>query len=178
MLKDVSAAERSFRKGAWFAPSAPKTIHVRVTPAPSRTPATDGRLGTAANCVTGSVQRIATTVILWIFDNRHNLTNLCKCAIMSSIQSVHVCASLRTLVDMHLFYFSKEVIKMGRIPMRGEARDTRLVTLVTTNTYKNLEKVAAVQRTHMSAIVNDLIVEYVKNHQVDIDRYNAFFGEE
>lgn len=67
---------------------------------------------------------------------------------------------------------------MGRIPMRGEARDTRLVTLVTTNTYKNLEKVAAVQRTHMSAIVNDLIVEYVKNHQVDIDRYNAFFGEE
>lgn len=67
---------------------------------------------------------------------------------------------------------------MGRIPMKGEPRDTRLVTLVTTNTYKNLEKVAAVQRTPMSAIVNDLIVEYVENHRGDIDRYNAFFGEE
>lgn len=67
---------------------------------------------------------------------------------------------------------------MARIPMKGEPRDTRLVTLVTVNTYKNLEKVAAVQRTPMSAIVNDLIVEYIKNHQSDIDRYNAFFGEE
>lgn len=67
---------------------------------------------------------------------------------------------------------------MARLSIKGEARDTRLVTLVTANTYKNLEKVAAVHRTPMSAIVNDLIVEYVKNHQVDIDRYNAFFGEE
>lgn len=67
---------------------------------------------------------------------------------------------------------------MGRIPMKGEPRDTRLVTLVTTNTYKNLEKVAAVQRTPMSAIINNLIVEYVENHRDDIDRYNAFFGEE
>lgn len=66
---------------------------------------------------------------------------------------------------------------MARIPMKGEPRDTRLVTLVTAATYKNLEKVAAVQRTPMSAIINDLIVEYVKNHQGDIKRYNDFFGE-
>ena len=67
---------------------------------------------------------------------------------------------------------------MARLSIKGEPRDTRLVTLVTANTYKNLEKVAAVQRTHMSAIVNDLIVEYINNHQGDIQRYNAFFGEE
>lgn len=67
---------------------------------------------------------------------------------------------------------------MPRIPMRGEPRDTRLVTLITAKTYKNLEKVAAVQRTPMSAIVNDLIVEYIEKHQDDIQRYNDFFGEE
>lgn len=67
---------------------------------------------------------------------------------------------------------------MGRIPMKGEPRDTRMVALVTATTYKNLKKVAAVQRVPMNLIINDLIVEYVKNHQGDIDRYNAFFGEE
>lgn len=67
---------------------------------------------------------------------------------------------------------------MGRIPMKGEPRDTRIVAFITAATYKNLEKVAAVQRTPMSAIINNLIVEYVKNHRGDIDRYNAFFGEE
>lgn len=67
---------------------------------------------------------------------------------------------------------------MGRIPMKGEARDTRMVALVTATTYKNLKKVAAVQRIPMNLIINDLIVEYVKNHQGDIQRYNDFFGEE
>ena len=53
-----------------------KMIPVRVTPAAPKTPATDGRLGTAAHCAIGLVLRIAITVILWIFNNYHNLTNM------------------------------------------------------------------------------------------------------
>lgn len=67
---------------------------------------------------------------------------------------------------------------MAKLSIKGEPRDTRMVALVTASTYKNLKKVAAVQRIPMNSIINDLIVEFIKNHQDDIDRYNAFFGEE
>ena len=88
MLKDVFAVGRSFQKGKWSAPTvmSQKTMTpIPVTYAPAKTPAMGGRLVTAAPCVIGLGNRIAITVILWIFDNRHNLTNLCKCAIMSPI---------------------------------------------------------------------------------------------
>lgn len=48
------------------------TIPVRVTPATPKISVTDGRLGTAARCVSGSVLRTATTVILWIYKKKGN----------------------------------------------------------------------------------------------------------
>lgn len=67
---------------------------------------------------------------------------------------------------------------MAKLSITGEPRDTRMVVLATATTYKNLKKVAAVQRMPMNLIMNNLIVEYIEKHREDIDRYNAFFGEE
>ena len=67
---------------------------------------------------------------------------------------------------------------MARLSIKGEARDTRMVALVTATTYNNMKKVATVQRIPMNSIINDLIIEFIENHQGDIERYNAFFGEE
>ena len=67
---------------------------------------------------------------------------------------------------------------MAKLSITGEPRDTRMVALVTATTYKNLKKVAAVKRVPINSIMNDLIAEYLEKHQDEIQRYNAFFGEE
>lgn len=39
-----------------------------------------------------------------------------------------------------------------------------------------LQKIAAVNRTSVNAIMNQLAESYVANHTEDIERYNSFFG--
>jgi hypothetical protein len=48
-----------------------------ATPVPAKTPATGGRLGTAATSA-GGAMRIPTAIVVTrgIFDNSHNLTNM------------------------------------------------------------------------------------------------------
>lgn len=67
---------------------------------------------------------------------------------------------------------------MGRIPMGGEPRNERVVVLMTTTVKENLTKVARVQRTSVNLTINAAISEYLEKHKNDIQRYNAFFGEE
>ena len=67
---------------------------------------------------------------------------------------------------------------MGRIPMGAVPKTERLAIFVTPRTRADLLKVAAVQRTSLNMIVNNAIAEYIDKHGEDIQRYNAFFGEE
>lgn len=67
---------------------------------------------------------------------------------------------------------------MGRIPMGGEPRNERMALLVTPKTRDNLSKLAIVQRTSINLVLNKAIEQYLEEHKSDIDRYNAFFGEE
>ena len=67
---------------------------------------------------------------------------------------------------------------MPRIAMSGEARSERIAVLTTITTRRNLDKVAMVQRTSVNDIINTAIAEYLEKHKADIERYNAFFGEE
>ena len=67
---------------------------------------------------------------------------------------------------------------MPRIAMSGEPRSERIAVLTTIKIRSNLDKVAMVQRTSVNDIINTAIAEYLEKHQNDIDRYDAFFGEE
>lgn len=67
---------------------------------------------------------------------------------------------------------------MGRIPMGGDPRSERVAVLMTAAVKDNLTKVAMVQRTSVNLIINAAIATYLEEHQNDIRRYNAFFGEE
>ena len=67
---------------------------------------------------------------------------------------------------------------MGRIPMGGDPRSERVAVLMTATVKDNLTKVAMVQRTSVNLIINAAIAEYLEKHQDEIQRYNAFFGEE
>lgn len=150
-----------------------------ATPVPVKTLATDGRLGTAAACV-GGITRIQTVVavIRRKSNNGLNLTNVyTSCIIYTVIFAVHVCTSRRTLVGMHLFYFSKEAINMGRIAISGTPRSERTVIFITAKTKEDLSKVAMVQRTSVNQVINVAIEKHLGEHQGDIKRYNDFFGE-
>lgn len=67
---------------------------------------------------------------------------------------------------------------MPRIAMSGTPRSERMVAFVTEKTRADLQKVAMVQRTSMNELLNVAIEWLLKEHQNDIQRYNAFFGEE
>lgn len=67
---------------------------------------------------------------------------------------------------------------MGRIPMGGDPRSERVAVLMTTTMKENLTKVAMVQRTSVNLAIVTAISEYLEKHQNEIQRYNAFFGEE
>jgi predicted transcriptional regulator len=62
--------------------------------------------------------------------------------------------------------------------MGGEPRNERIALLVTPTTRDNLSKLAMVQRTSINLVLNKAIEQYLEEHKADIDRYNAFFGEE
>ena len=67
---------------------------------------------------------------------------------------------------------------MGRIAMAGDPRSERVAVLMTTTMKENLTKVAMVQRTSVNLTIVTAISEYLEKHQNEIQRYNAFFGEE
>ena len=67
---------------------------------------------------------------------------------------------------------------MPKIAIKGYPRSERVVVLMTTTVKENLTKVAMVQRTSVNLTINAAISEYLDKHQTDIQRYNAFFGEE
>lgn len=67
---------------------------------------------------------------------------------------------------------------MGRIPMGGDPRSERVAVLMTTTMKENITKVAMVQRTSVNLAIVTAISKYLEEHKNDIDRYNAFFGEE
>ena len=67
---------------------------------------------------------------------------------------------------------------MARIPMSGELRSERIAVLTTRTIRGNLDKVAMVRRTSVNDIINLAIAEHLEKHKNDIDRYDAFFGEE
>ena len=67
---------------------------------------------------------------------------------------------------------------MPKIAIKGDPRSERVVVLMTTTVKENLTKVAMVQRTSVNLTINAAISEYLDKHQTDIQRYNAFFGEE
>ena len=67
---------------------------------------------------------------------------------------------------------------MPKIAIKGDPRSERVAVLMTTTVKENLTKVAMVQRTSVNLIINAAIAEYLEKHQDEIQRYNAFFGEE
>ena len=67
---------------------------------------------------------------------------------------------------------------MPKIAIKGDPRSERLAVLMTTTMRENLTKVAMVQRTSVNLTIVNAISEYLEKHQNDIQRYNAFFGEE
>ena len=67
---------------------------------------------------------------------------------------------------------------MAKIEMTGELRSERMATLITPTIKADLTKVAMVNRTSVNDIVNNALSAYLKEHQEEVLRYNAFFGEE
>lgn len=67
---------------------------------------------------------------------------------------------------------------MARLSISGTPRSERMVAFVTEKTRADLQKVAMVQRTSMNELLNVAIEWLLREHQNDIQRYNAFFGEE
>lgn len=68
---------------------------------------------------------------------------------------------------------------MARLSISGtETRTARIAVLTEPKIKKELDKLAAVQIKSLNSVINDALVEYLKQHQTDIDRYNSFFGEE
>ena len=67
---------------------------------------------------------------------------------------------------------------MPRIPMGGVPRSERMAIFVTCKTKEELSKVAMIERTSVNQVINVAIEKYLEEHQNDISRYNAFFGEE
>ena len=68
---------------------------------------------------------------------------------------------------------------MAKLSIAGKAtRTARVAVLMTPGLKADLEKIAAVRRVSVNTVINDALLEYAINHQYDIDRYNAFFGEE
>ena len=61
--------------------------------------------------------------------------------------------------------------------MRGTPLSERVVVLTTVKMRRDLEKIAAVKRTSLNQVILAAIDKYLEEHQNDIDRYNAFFGE-
>lgn len=67
---------------------------------------------------------------------------------------------------------------MGRIPMGGEPRSERIAVFLTPKNKEALTKIATVQRSSMNMVINAAVEKYLEEHKNDIDRYNAFFGED
>lgn len=67
---------------------------------------------------------------------------------------------------------------MARISIEGDPRRERVAVLMSPPTKQDIEKVAAVQRSSMNRVILEAISDYLEKHQDDIQRYNAFFGEE
>ena len=68
---------------------------------------------------------------------------------------------------------------MAKLSITGQATRTERLALLTTPKIRNdLEKIAAVNRKSVNSIINDAVQEYLKNHENEISRFNAFFGEE
>lgn len=68
---------------------------------------------------------------------------------------------------------------MAKLSISGKAtRTERLAVLTTPKIRTDLEKIAAVNRESVNSAINDALLEYLENHQDEIDRFNAFFGEE
>lgn len=66
---------------------------------------------------------------------------------------------------------------MAKLEMRHSGSE-RVVVLMPMKTRKELDKVAMVHRTSLSRTIVDAVTKYLEMHQDDIQRYNAFFGEE
>lgn len=67
---------------------------------------------------------------------------------------------------------------MPKIAIKGDPRSERVAVLMTTTVRENLTKVAMVQRMSVNLAINEAIAKYLEEHESDIQRYNAFFGEE
>ncbi|MBR5199332.1 MAG: hypothetical protein IKW20_05830 [Bacteroidales bacterium] len=59
-----------------------------------------------------------------------------------------------------------------------DLKTERVAVLMTPTRKMNLIKIASVQRVSVNTVINNAIAEYVKNHHGDIERFDAFFGEE
>jgi hypothetical protein len=108
------------------------------------------------------------------------LTNVCKCGIIPMIVfGAYLHEPLGFEQICTFFYFSKEVIPMAKLSITGKAtRSERLAVLVTPGIKADLLKIAAVNRESVNTVINEALLEYLENHQNEIERFNAFFGEE
>ena len=66
---------------------------------------------------------------------------------------------------------------MAKLDMK-DAGTERVVVLMPIKTRKELDKVAMIHRASLSRTIVDAVTKYLEIHQDDIQRYNAFFGEE
>ena len=68
---------------------------------------------------------------------------------------------------------------MAKLSIAGKAtRTERIAVLTELKTRRDLEKIATVNRKSLNGIINDAMQEYLNNHRGEIERFNAFFGEE
>ena len=68
---------------------------------------------------------------------------------------------------------------MSKLSITGKAtRTARLAVLTTPKIRTDLDKIATVNRESVNSVINEALLEYLENHEKEIQRYNAFFGEE
>lgn len=61
---------------------------------------------------------------------------------------------------------------------QDNVRSERVVVLMTPKTKKELEKLVLMHKSSLSSTIDNAVANYLETYQDDIQRYNAFFGEE
>lgn len=67
---------------------------------------------------------------------------------------------------------------MAKLSIKGDPRSERVAVLMPPKIKADLTKIAAVNRESVNTVINEALLEYLENHQNEIERFNAFFGEE
>lgn len=72
---------------------------------------------------------------------------------------------------------SPEVLPEIRSTVEVETKSKRLNLLVRPSVYRQIEKLAAMQRTSPNDLINTVLAAYAEQERETIEKYNQIFGE-